>query len=285
MEDQVGAVLPLRQEEPLVDRGIPACSGGEERGQHGKPSLAAARQVVGGERLGERLQAGGVTAGEKRIPALADAAAFSGHPRRQPVMLIQAQARGEGEVGTQAHEHPAPVGIDQIEAVLVDPTPLGRQMPPIGFADGGQAAGGVAGLEAHHDLGRLRAAAIGGDAGVAAAGRRIANGGTPRLGASLHPAVVLCGDVAQDGAGHRIELAIGGEEADDAFGLLQRLDETIEQDPIETPLPAPDAIVVVLVEGVRGTSRAWDNPDAYPWDAATSGSEISRALPFTNVPS
>ena len=119
----------------------------------------------------------------------------------------------------------------------------------------------------------------------AATGRRIANGGTPRLGASLHPAVVLCGDVAQDGAGHRIELAIGGEEADDAFGLLQRLDETIEQDPIETPLAAPDAIVVVLVEGVQGTSRAWDNLDASPWDAATSGSEISRALPFTNVPS
>jgi hypothetical protein len=47
-------------------------------------------------------------------------------------------------------------------------------------------------------------------------------------------------------------IPVGVEEADDALGLLKGLDEPIEQDPIETPIPEADVILVMLVEGVHG---------------------------------
>jgi hypothetical protein len=35
--------------------------------------------------------------------------------------------------------------------------------------------------------------------------------------------------------------------------LLERLDQSVQQEPIKTPIPELDAIVVILDEGVHGT--------------------------------
>jgi len=48
--------------------------------------------------------------------------------------------------------------------------------------------------------------------------------------------------------GDRIEAPIGVEEADDPFRLLERLDQPIEQDPVEAAIMPTYAIPVVFVE-------------------------------------
>jgi hypothetical protein len=46
------------------------------------------------------------------------------------------------------------------------------------------------------------------------------------------------------------------EETDDSFRLLERLDQPVEQRPVEAPVAESDAIFVVFVKGVHGeTSR------------------------------
>ena len=46
-------------------------------------------------------------------------------------MLVEAHAGREREVGTQAHEHPAPLGVGQVKVVLVDPASRVLEMPAI----------------------------------------------------------------------------------------------------------------------------------------------------------
>src|SRR5438270_11922913 len=53
------------------------------------------------------------------------------HALGQPVVLVEAEARGKGEVGTQANEHPAPVSIVDVEVILHDPTLSQLQMPSV----------------------------------------------------------------------------------------------------------------------------------------------------------
>jgi len=67
----------------------------------------------------------------------------------------------------------------------------------------------------------------------------------------LDPALKLLGDVAQGVARHRVQLTIRTEEADNSFGLLEWLNQAIQQHPIETAIMPTDAFLVVLVEGVH----------------------------------
>jgi hypothetical protein len=57
-------------------------------------------------------------------------------------------------------------------------------------------------------------------------------------------------------------IAIGVEEPDDALGLLEGLDETVEQNAIEAPVPESNAIVVVPVERVHGALPRGEIPGA-----------------------
>ena len=54
-------------------------------------------------------------------------------------------------------------------------------------------------------------------------------------------------------------LTIRVEEPDDALRLLERLNEPIDQDPIEAPIPETNAILVMLVEGVHGGPPGFSN--------------------------
>src|SRR5258708_20136741 len=46
----------------------------------------------------------------------------------QPVVLVQTEAGRKRKVGAHPHEHPAPLRIDDVEVILVDPTLLVLQM-------------------------------------------------------------------------------------------------------------------------------------------------------------
>jgi len=58
----------------------------------------------------------------------------------QPVVLVETEACGKGEVGTDANEDPAPVSIANVEVVLQNPALGQLQMPAIVLllADRGQ---------------------------------------------------------------------------------------------------------------------------------------------------
>jgi hypothetical protein len=64
--------------------------------------------------------------------------------------------------------------------------------------------------------------------------------------------VKLCGNLAQDLPADRIEIPISTEETDDTFFLLKRLDETVEENAVETAVLKSDVILVMLVERVHG---------------------------------
>jgi len=54
-----------------------------------------------------------------------------GHSDREPVVLVQANACGEREIGTHAHEHAAPMWIVYVEVKLVHPALFVLQMGAI----------------------------------------------------------------------------------------------------------------------------------------------------------
>lgn len=61
----------------------------------------------------------------------------------------------------------------------------------------------------------------------------------------------LLGDVAEHVATDGVLVAVRAEEPDDAFGLLERLEQAVEQHAIEAPIAETDVILVMLVEGVH----------------------------------
>jgi hypothetical protein len=52
------------------------------------------------------------------------------------------------------------------------------------------------------------------------------------------------------------------EETDHSFGLLKRLNQPVQQDPVEAPIAESDAIFMVFVKGVDGTLLRGQIPGA-----------------------
>jgi hypothetical protein len=78
----------------------------------------------------------------------------------------------------------------------------------------------------------------------------IEHGGTPFLGTILHPIVELISDLPQHIPAYRILIPIHGEETHDSLGLLERLDEAVEQNPIKARISESNAILVMLLESL-----------------------------------
>src|SRR5215469_1772166 len=76
----------------------------------------------------------------------------------------------------------------------------------------------------------------------------------PLLRSVDHPVMELGGDVAQHIPADGILLPVKVEKADHSLRLLKGLDEAIQQQTVETPIAETDAILVMLVKGVHGTS-------------------------------
>jgi hypothetical protein len=45
---------------------------------------------------------------------------------------------------------------------------------------------------------------------------------------------------------------VKAEQPDHSLGLLEGLNQAVQQNPIETPVRGPDAMLMMLVEGVHG---------------------------------
>src|SRR6266702_2106876 len=79
----------------------------------------------------------------------------------------------------------------------------------------------------------------------------IDDGHVPVLGPVLGPVVKLRRNLTQDITGDRIQLAVRVEKSDDAFRLLKRLNDPIQQNAIEASVMKTDVILMVLVESVH----------------------------------
>src|SRR5204862_1790656 len=93
--------------------------------------------------------------------------------------------------------------------------------------------------------------------------RRFENRSAAFRGSILQPVLKLIGDVRQGFPGHPFPFAVGIEETKHALRLLERLDQSVEQKPVKTPVPELDAILVMLDEGVHGTLLSGEIPGAY----------------------
>jgi hypothetical protein len=106
-------IMPLDR---LVNDASYALFRSEERGE-----ARSGQQIMRGERVRELLETLGRRAFDKGICTLLYVDGFFAHPVCEPVMLIEADARGERKIGTNAHEDPAPPPVIDVEVVLNDP--------------------------------------------------------------------------------------------------------------------------------------------------------------------
>ena len=68
---------------------------------------------------------------EEGIGTLLKIDAFAQHALGQPVVLVEADPRGKGEIRAHAHEHPTPTLVVNVKVVLHDPALRQLQMPAI----------------------------------------------------------------------------------------------------------------------------------------------------------
>ena len=88
-----------------------------------------------------------MTAFEECIGTLLKIDAFGTHALSQPVVLIETNARRERQIGADAHEHPAPTLVINVEVILHDPALSQPEVPAVFGADGNHDAGRFPGFE------------------------------------------------------------------------------------------------------------------------------------------
>ena len=86
-------------EQPLLNAGVLSLLGSEKGRETGQPFLSTVDQIVGDETIGESLQG----RSEHCKKAFAHCRKRMSRSHRQPIMLIETDASGEGEIS------PAPV--------------------------------------------------------------------------------------------------------------------------------------------------------------------------------
>src|SRR6516164_10103426 len=126
-------------------------------------------------------------------------------------------------------------------------------MPSVFFcaADSGHDPRRFACFQNRHHLIRLSFPKVWLDELVSAAFRCFEDGSAPLLGPVLHPIPELIGNVSEDLATDRELIPVEAEEPDYSLGLLEGLQQPIQQDPVETPIARPDVMLMVLAEGVH----------------------------------
>jgi hypothetical protein len=85
--------------------------------------LSASQQIVDAQRVRQLLEFFRMAATQESIGPLFEIDAFSAQLMGQPVVLIEADPRGEGQVRADADEHAAPELIAEVKTVLDNPTP------------------------------------------------------------------------------------------------------------------------------------------------------------------
>ena len=172
-------------------------------------------------------------------------------------MLIEADASGERKIRTDAHEHPAPPSIIDVEVVLNHPPVCDLKMPSVGLAVAHRShdAGRFTCLEDYHNFIGTRSLEVGIDEVITATFRGFHSRDVPLACPSLQPNLELLGNATQRVPAQWIELPIRAEEANDALRLLERLNESIQQDPIKATVMPTNAVLVVFVKRVHQCPR------------------------------
>ena len=152
-EDEIVAVLDLREEQPVLAARMLAFSCGEEGRELRQPLLAAGHQIPRGERVGELLQALRNCAFQEGVGGLLESDALLAHAVGQPMVLVEADTGGEWQVRADAHEHSSPVPVIDIKVVLNDPALRELEVPSVGdlVADGRHDACRFPRFEDDHD--------------------------------------------------------------------------------------------------------------------------------------
>ncbi|HKM54192.1 MAG TPA: hypothetical protein VJY33_12350 [Isosphaeraceae bacterium] len=109
LEDEIGAVFDLADEQAIPEPLMAALAVGEEGDKLGQPAVGAGLYVRGREPVGQLLQPRRVSTGPEGVGALVEGDALLAQPVRQPLVAVEADAGAEGEVGADAQEHPAEV--------------------------------------------------------------------------------------------------------------------------------------------------------------------------------
>ena len=254
MEHQIVAVLHLGKEQPVLAAMLFAFAFGEVGRKVRQPLLTAGQQILRCERVRQFLEPLRVAAFQEGVGALLEVDLLLAHPVGQPVMLIQADTGSEGKVGAHSYEHPPPAGVVEIEIVLDDPTLRHLQMPLVVLlvAVGDQNPPRLTGPDNRHDLIRLGVDEIRVEEFVPAAFGRFYDRRAPLLGSVGHPMLVLLGDVAEFILGYPLPIAIRVEEPNHSLGLLEWLDQAVQQQPIEAPVMEPDAMLMMFEKSVHG---------------------------------
>ncbi len=298
MEDEVVAILHLREEQPMLTSSLfafPVCN---ERGERREPLLAALQQVLSGERVGEFLQARRIAALQECVGALLEVDALFPHANRQPVVLVEAHPCRKWKIGAHAYEHPAPVRVIQVEVKLVHPALLVLQMGAVVVlvSDSHQDASRFPRFQDRHDLVgfgilEVRFHELVAPALVTVAIGRFENRSAPFLGSVLQPILKLIGDFRQSPLGHPFPLAVGIEKTKHSLGLLEGLNQSVEQNAIEATIAEADAILVVFDKGVHGNLQCGEIPGAYSHGrlcvyvhAETSRPKLSRPAGMAQSP-
>src|SRR6266446_10682712 len=175
-----------------------------------------------------------MTAFEESIGRLLKIDPFCAHPVGHPVMLVEADARCKGQIGTDSYEHPTPALVVDVEVVLHDPALRQLQMPTVFSADRDHDPSRFPGFENHHDLIDLGVLKVWVDKVITPSLRCIQNGRAPFLATVLDPVLKLLGDIAQTVSRDSLALAIGIKETDDPLGLLEGLNQSVQKNAVKT---------------------------------------------------
>jgi hypothetical protein len=200
---------------------------------------------------------------EKCIRALLKIDPFGAHPVGHPVMLIEADACGKGQIGTGSYEHPTPALVVDVEVVLHDPALGQLQMPAVFRADRDHDPGRFPGFENHHYLIGLGLLKVWVDKVITSTRWCIQNGRLPFLATVLDPVLKLLGDIAQTISRHSLPLAIGIKETDDPLGLLEGLNQSVQKNAVKTAVTELYAILVMFAEGVHRLLLCCQTPGTY----------------------
>ena len=143
--------------------------------------------------------------------------------------------------------------VVDIEVVLDDPAVGDLKVPSVrlAVADRRHDARWLTRFENDHDGIEVCAFEIWIDEVVAAAFRGVGNRYVALLRPPFQPALKLVGNVPQHVPAHRVKLPVGVEKANHAFRLLERLNQSVQQDAIKATVLPSNAVPVVSVEGVH----------------------------------
>src|SRR5262252_1014215 len=200
-----------------------------------------------------------MTASEEGIGTLFKSDPFGTHALSQPVVLIETNARREGQIGADAHEHPTPVLVVNVKAILHDPTLRQLEVPAVLGSDGNHDPSRFPGFENDHHRIVLSVFKVRSNKVITPSLGRIHNGHAPFLATVFEPVLELLSNITQEIASNAQALAVGIKETDHSFGLLKRLNQSVQKNPIKTTVGKFDATLMMFAEGVHEFAPVWSD--------------------------